>query len=182
MFLPWLIIYEAFVVAGPPRPSVSSYFPFENHWPVLLWMVPVYVGAYPFTIAAPFFAASLRDLRRFALAGFTSMAAVFSLFLTVPLVAAQRPFRPSGVLGLLLALDDRLDGPNASFPSYHVVWAFIAAEVYASRFPRAAWVWRLCPLLIAASCIGTGKHSLVDVVAAILLAVLQAAMLRARRF
>lgn len=59
---------------------------------------------------------------------------------------------------------DRNNG-TAAFPSFHVVWAFLGAAVYAARWPRlrfGCWCWAT---LVAASCVLTGMHSLIDIVA-----------------
>jgi prolipoprotein diacylglyceryltransferase len=51
----------------------------------------------------------------------------------------------------------------AAFPSFHVIWAVLAAELCARRWPRLRWWFRLWAWLVAASCVTTGQHPLVDV-------------------
>ncbi len=56
------------------------------------------------------------------------MVIVFPLYLALPLIAPPRAFSATGRLAELLRLDRSVDGAAAAFPSYHVIWAFLAAE------------------------------------------------------
>jgi membrane-associated phospholipid phosphatase len=89
------------------------------------------------------------------------------IFVTVPAYAPPRPFEPSGFLGRMMLWDRAMDRNNgaAAFPSFHVVWAFLGAAVFAKRWPRiapACWTWAAA---VSASCVLTGMHSLLDIVA-----------------
>src|SRR5207244_632862 len=48
-------------------------------------------------------------------------------------------------------------------------WAFLAAWVYAKRWPRWSWAAWLVAAAIAASCVTTGMHALVDIPAGLAL-------------
>jgi hypothetical protein len=91
------------------------------------------------------------------------MAVVFPLYLALPVVAPPRPFAPHGPLGWCLSLERRLDTPAEAFPSFHVIWALLAAETCAAR----SFVWRIAArvwvALVTASCIATGMHTIADV-------------------
>ena len=93
------------------------------------------------------------------------MLVAFPLYLTIPLIAPPRPFTPHTVFGHLLRWEQTLDrnGPVAAFPSFHVIWALLAAEVFARRWPRLVWLFYGRALLVAASCVTTGQYLLVDV-------------------
>ncbi len=168
VLLPWVFLYEAIVSAGVPHDGVSAYLPFENQLPVWEWTELFYAGCYVLTALAPLVAASARDLRRFAVRGLLAMAVVFPLFLVIPLVAVPRAFTPQSALGELLAWERTLDFPGAAFPSFHVIWALLAAEVFAGRLPAVRWVWRAWALLVAASCVTTRMHAIADVLAGFL--------------
>ena len=103
-------------------------------------------------------------------------AIAFPLYLAIPLIAPARTFSPTGLLGKLLNLDRSWDSAAAAFPSYHVVWAFLAAEALG----RSTWQkrWRTWAVLASASCVATGQHALVDVVAGFLVSL---AVIRADR-
>jgi prolipoprotein diacylglyceryltransferase/membrane-associated phospholipid phosphatase/protein-S-isoprenylcysteine O-methyltransferase Ste14 len=170
VLLPWLLLYEAVQAIGIPPGAVDAFLPFEKGWPVLEANELVYASTYAFVFLAPAVAATKGGLRRFAIRGWVGTALVTLLFLCVPLVAPPRPFVPTSALGELLAFERRWDSAAGSFPSFHVIWAFLAAPLWASRWPRrAAAFWGLAAL-IAASCVTTGMHALVDVLAGALVA------------
>ena len=169
VLLPWFLIYEAFVVLGVPPDAKIAYLPFESRLariamdPDFLWQ-------------------RLRDCVAGALAGAHAARSSRVLqpcpardgdrFSAVPGGAADSPPRPFAAGGLWrdwLDLDRSHDSAAAAFPSYHVVWAFIAAEALArTRWQKRAW--RSWAVLVSASCITAGMHALVDVVAGFLVA------------
>jgi prolipoprotein diacylglyceryltransferase len=85
------------------------------------------------------------------------------MYLLVPLASPPRPFAAHGVLGAVLDQERVWDSPACSFPSFHVIWAFIAADAWASRMPRRRLLWRLLACLVAVSCVTTGMHAIIDV-------------------
>lgn len=165
VFLPWGALYQTVIELGVPADACETALPFEAHWPVWEESEAVYGLTYAFALLAPLIARTRRDLRALAVRALLASAVAFPLYLALPLVAVPRPFTPHGWLGHALAWERAIDTPGAALPSFHVVWALIAAEAWASRFPRARWAWRGLALLIAASCITTGMHSLADVAA-----------------
>jgi protein-S-isoprenylcysteine O-methyltransferase Ste14 len=164
---PWLLLYEACAAIGPAPDAVSSFLPFERGWPVLVWAEPVYASTYPVVLAAYLWSPSRQVLRTLTLRTLASMAIVFPLFLLVPLVAPPRPFAPSGLLGSLVALERGWDTHACSFPSYHVVLAFLSADALSAR----SRLWRPWAWAVAASCLLVGAHSLADVATGLLVVV-----------
>jgi membrane-associated phospholipid phosphatase/protein-S-isoprenylcysteine O-methyltransferase Ste14 len=164
VFLPWLLLYEAVALIGAPPDAVAAYLPFEHALPVVEWTEAIYASAYPFALLAPLVARTKRDLRRFAVLGAIATGLVTLLFVSVPLVAPPRPFEPAGWLGELLLVERAYDTPAAAFPSFHVVWALLAAWLYARSFPAARALWWGWAALVSASCVTTGMHAIVDVV------------------
>ena len=167
VFVPWLVIYEWVVYRGPAAGALQSYLPGEVDWPIWQWMEVFYFSPYVLVTLAPFVAPTNRVLRRFVLAGSIAMVLVFLMFVTIPVIAPPRPFHPSGILGQMMLRERAMDLNNgtAAFPSFHVVWAFLGAAVYASRWPRLRSASQLWASLVAASCVLTGMHSLIDIVA-----------------
>lgn len=164
VLLPWAVLYE---VVGhiQPRDVIGAHFSFERGWPVWVWTEAVYAGVYPFVILAPLAARTSGVLRRFCVAGWVGTAIGMLGFVAIPLVAVPREFAGDGWLAWLLRME-RGDGVGgyAAFPSFHVFWAMLAAWVYARRWKRWAGAAWLCAAAIAASCITTGMHAVVDVV------------------
>lgn len=167
VFLPWSVVFEAVYALGIPPDAVEAYLPFERSWPVREWTEAVYGSVYLFVPAALFVAARRRDLRRFAVQGLVATAAVTLVYLTVPLVAPPRPFTPETALGQMLQVERAMANTVAAFPAFHVIWSILAAEAWASRSRAAGvvgWGWAS---LIAVSCLTTGMHAVVDILAAV---------------
>jgi protein-S-isoprenylcysteine O-methyltransferase Ste14 len=167
VLLPWLLSYEALHLAGVPRDAVTSHLPFEAGWPVLEWTEAIYASTYAMVVLTPFLVRSRAALRGFAVSGLFATAVVSLIYIAVPLTAPPRPFDPATPLGHLLAFERAMGHTVAAFPAFHVIWPLLAAAALRSR----GRVWSLVAhgwaLLIAASCITTGMHSLLDVAAAL---------------
>ncbi len=163
LFLPWLILYEGW---GHAQPAGLAAFVFagETNWPVVEWTTYIYSLAYPFTLCVPLLLRRRTDLRDFVEAGFFAVALAMLVYIVFPVKFPPREMDPSAFGAWLLALErsDNLKGAVA-FPSFHVVWAILAASAY-SRMGRAwsAIAWSLS-LAIIASCITTGMHSVADI-------------------
>jgi protein-S-isoprenylcysteine O-methyltransferase Ste14 len=160
---PWLVVYEGVARFLRGQTGTETYLPFEQGWRPLEWTVALYAGTYAWVALAPLAATSQAALRRLIRDGWVGSAFIFWCFLVFPLSAAPRPFAATNWLGHLLELDRAHDVALCAFPSFHVFWPFLAARLWAGRLP-AAVCYGLATLM-AASCLATGMHSLVDVVA-----------------
>ena len=168
VFLSWLILYGAAWKIGPPPDAIASFLPNEKNLPVVEWTEAFYASVYPFVVLAPLAAGSRRILRQFASSGLVATAVIVLLYLTVPLIAPPRPFTPHSWLGRILEHEREWDTPAAAFPSFHVVWAMLAARVYADRWRSLRWLAWVWAGAITVSCITTGMHTLVDVAGGLL--------------
>jgi len=83
----------------------------------------------------------------------------------LPFYVPPREFPPATALGRLLLWEHTPYSGNAAFPSFHVVWAFIAASALAEGSRRKRFLWWTWALFVAVSCITTGMHSIADVLA-----------------
>jgi protein-S-isoprenylcysteine O-methyltransferase Ste14 len=166
VFLPWAILFEAVYLLGVPPDAVEAYLPLERDWPVWEWTEVIYGSVYFFVPLTLFVIPSKATLRRFAVLGLIATMVVTLIYLTVPVIAPPKPFETQTILGQILMFERALANTVAAFPAFHVIWALIAAEAWASRSPSLAfigWVWAI---LITVSCITTGMHALLDLVAA----------------
>ncbi len=164
VLLPWLVLYEALVALGTPPDAVSGSLPFERRLPVLEWSEILYASTYVLTALAPLFARTRGNLRAFSVRGLVATLLAFLLYLTIPIMAPPlRPFNSHTLLGHMLLWERTVNGPMTAFPSFHVIWALLAAEVLAQRWPRVRWVFYGWALLVTVSCVATGQHSLIDV-------------------
>ncbi len=162
---PWAILYEGLKTVGAPPDAWSALLPREGHLPVVQWMELFYISIYPMAALAPLVAATRRDLRRFSVRALMAMALVFPMYLTLPFVVPARAFTPTNFFGHLIVWERIKDTPAEAFPSFHVIWALLAGEVFAGRMPKLKWFWRAWAWMIAAGCVLTGAHAFVDVAA-----------------
>lgn len=169
VLLPWVAIYEIIVWSGRPLDAFAIALPGEGNWPIFSWAEPVYASTYVLVGLVPLLASTSRSLRQFMIRSWLAMAIVFPLYLALPIVAPLKPFEPSGFWGHALGLERLADPPLAAFPSFHAIWAFLTAELIASRGRKSAWIARIWAFAVAVSCVGTGQHWTADVVAAWLL-------------
>lgn len=167
VFLPWLILFEAIEWLGVPPDTRPAYFAWDAALPVIPWTEALYASTYAFVLLAPIVADSGRSLRRFAIGGIVATAIVIPLYLLVPLVAEAKPVPGEGFWQSLMALERYHDQPVTAFPSFHVVWAFLAASLYAARWPRLRVAWWLFAAAQAVSCVTTGMHAAVDIAAGV---------------
>lgn len=169
VFLPWLLLYEMVVQLGVSPHAYSTVSPWEAGWPVLEWTEILYALTYPFVILAPFLTGTRRQLREFMAAGWWATAAGIFLQIVLPFQSPPRELVPTTALGRLLLWERAADGPAAAFPSFHVLWALLAATVWCRRFPALRVLWWLLAAAISVSCVTTGMHAVLDVVAGCLL-------------
>ncbi len=165
VLLPWLVLYEGIEYLGVPPDARSAYFEWDRSLPVIPWTEAIYAATYPFAVLAPLAASRSSDLRRFALGGISATAIIIPLYLLLPLVAEAKPVPGEGMWQMLMAWERQDDQPVTAFPSFHVVWACLAARLYASRWPRLRWFWWVFVAAQAASCVTTGMHAAADVIA-----------------
>jgi membrane-associated phospholipid phosphatase/protein-S-isoprenylcysteine O-methyltransferase Ste14 len=165
ILLPWLALYEGIGELEIHLHSMSTYLPFEKNLPVIEQAEPIYASTYLVVILAPLLIGSGTALRRFAKLGLRAMALMFPLYLVFPFFVPPRPFHAAAPMGWMLAWERTPISGTCAFPSYHLVWACIAASALGSggRWKKALWwTWAV---LVGASCIATGMHSILDMVA-----------------
>ena len=165
ILLPWLVSFEAIGALGRAPDAAGTYLPFERSLPILEQSEIVYASAYIVVLLAPLLIRSGTALRRFAQLGLRAMALLFPLYLVLPLFVPPRTFHAATAIGSLLCWERTPISGVGAFPSFHVVWAFIAATALGEgrRGKRIlCWTWAV---LVAFSCITTGMHSILDVVA-----------------
>ncbi len=165
VLLPWLVAFESVSRMGAPPDAVTTYMSFETHLPVVEWTEVVYASTYPVVLLAPMLVRSGRALRQFARRGLVAMALVFPLYLLLPFDAPPRPFDPTTPLGGLLLWERTPYSGVAACPSFHVVWALIAASALSEGARWKRWAWGAWAAFVAVSCVTTGMHSVADVLA-----------------
>jgi hypothetical protein len=167
VFVPWLLLYYWLIFLGDSPRFVTLALPGEEQWPVLPWTECFYALTYPFVLATPLILRRQDWLRQFVLTSWWLIAWGIFVQYTLPVHVPPRPFVADSFWGHLLLWERGLDGPVCAFPSFHVMWALVAASFWSLAFPTARWLWWLLAVLMSASCITTGNHTIVDVVAGV---------------
>jgi protein-S-isoprenylcysteine O-methyltransferase Ste14 len=170
VLMPWLALYELVIALGVPGDGFEPSFPFERTLPIWPLTELFYASTYIAVPLASALAPSRTVLRGFFVRAWLAMILAFPLYVTVPFLAPRRSFTPSGPLGYLLEWERGTYPPVAAFPSFHVIWSFLVAHLFGRRFPELRWIGWAWAVALAASCVTTGMHTIVDVVAAALLA------------
>ncbi len=166
VLLPWVVAFQAVEYLGAPRDAMPvPRVPGEPTWPVIPFTEAFYVLAYPLVIGAPFLAYRASDLRRFATAGLIATAMIIPFYLLVPLTFEAKGVPEDSPWSWLLHLERAGDAPVTAFPAFHVVWTLIAADVLVARWPRARAFIAVFVVGVAVSCVTTGMHVVLDVVA-----------------
>jgi protein-S-isoprenylcysteine O-methyltransferase Ste14 len=174
IFLPWLVAYYTVQALGRPPDAFGTALAVERGWPVLQWTELFYASAYVFIPLTVLVVRTRRDLHRFAVQSAVAGVVVTLIWLAVPVVAVNRPFQPTSPLGRLLAFELGHSAGVAAFPAFHVLWALLGADAWVAtaRATRRSW-WGVAgwswAVLITASCLTSGMHTVVEVVAAVLL-------------
>ena len=173
VLIPWLAAYSAVQALGRPPDAFETALPFERNWAVVQWTEVVYASAYLFVPVTVLVIRTRRALRHFAVEGLIATVVVTLVWLTIPVVAANRPFEPTTLPGRVLAYELSHSNGVAAFPAFHVLWAFIAAEGWsanAGHSGRSSWRWAgwTWALLITVSSLTTGMHTVLEVAGAAL--------------
>ena len=165
----WAALYAMFARLPAPAGAVDLRAQWELGLPLPEWAVWVYSLAYVFSVVAPLCVAERALLLRYRRAAWCVLAGGFGTMLLWPgqITMLQGDLSPLGAE--LLALNRAVDADWLACPSFHAAWAILAACVLGRGWP--AWrpaAWALA-LMICVSCVLTGSHATVDVVAGMLL-------------
>lgn len=166
VLVPWFIAFQAVEWLGvPPDATPVPRLAGEATWPVIPWTESLYALTYLLVFAAPFVAHRARDLRRFAIDGLVATATIIPFYLLLPLIMTAKHVPARSIWSRLLLWERAGDAPVTAFPSFHVVWTLIALDVLTARWPRARALWITVAIGVAVSCVTTGMHAVLDVVA-----------------
>ena len=162
----WLLAYEGVKALGVPADAVEMLLPGEAHWPVFPWTELIYASAYIAVPPAFLLAPTRQSLRSFAVKGIVATVVLTIVYLCLPMIAPMRVPTGNDFLSRLLLFEQTQAAPPvAAFPSFHVLWAGLVAQVLSARSNRwrvGGWLWAI---VVAVSCSTTGMHAFVDVVA-----------------
>lgn len=167
-FLPWFAMYEAFIFIGTHSDAIPSNHEIDKSVPFVVESVLIYSLIYPWSMAIPFVLKENRHLRQFVFDVITATILGGLMYMLFPFYVEQKPIASEGFFASWLKMERAMDGSVASFPAYHVIWAFIAAKYFSLRYRNLKSVWYVLAILISISCLTTSQHSLIDIVSAVL--------------
>ena len=165
VFLPWLTLYEAIHFLGRAPDAFTLFLPSESSHTVWAWTEWIYASDYlvPLMVLFP---RTARDLRHVAVQSIIATGVLTVIYLCLPVISPALPFEATGLTGVLLQKEREWSiAAVAAFPSFHVVWAFLAAGAIRQRWRQAtpfAYGWATA---VAVSCCTTGMHAVLDVLA-----------------
>jgi len=159
VLLPWWIAFEGVNALGASD-AHSGWMAIDRAIPVIPWTEFVYFFDYLFVLAVPLFVRTRRQLREFAIEGWIATFCATLIYLTIPIIIIPKPASTP-----LMLWERGFADVLTPFPSFHVIWAIIAA----AAFRRRAWMIVACA--IAVSCVTTGMHAIIDIVAGAILGI-----------
>jgi prolipoprotein diacylglyceryltransferase/protein-S-isoprenylcysteine O-methyltransferase Ste14 len=161
---PWLTAFMAVELLGAGSDGISTFMAWDAALPVIPWTESIYFSTYVIATLAPFIVRTRRELRDLSLDALWATALIMPLYLALPLVAVAKPVEGQGFWEWMLRFERQGDSPTTAIPSFHIVWACIAARVWAQRFPRWRWPLALLVAATAVACVTTGMHSALDII------------------
>jgi hypothetical protein len=136
--------------------------PVDRAIPLVPWTVWIYVSWYvaPFSLLFN----GLREVRRVSVAvlvGFVTCVTAYAVF---PIAIVRPPVPPApGASLALLRLLYAVDAPVNVLPSFHAVVSLVVVDAMRARgLGTVATLWALA---VCVSCVTTGQHHILDVVA-----------------
>lgn len=168
LMIPWATIHSLLHQLGAPQTPVKSYLFFEAGLPVLPAAAALYLLVYPLVAFAPLFAPSRKSLRDFVITGLIAAAIGFYLMIISPFETPAKIIPGNTIWRDMLEFGSFWKSSYLAFPSFHVIWTWVAVGIYADRFPSMKWIWRGLAILITLSCIAVGQYSIADIAGGLL--------------
>jgi hypothetical protein len=162
---PWLSGFMAIELLGAGPDVRSTFMTWDAALPVIPWTESIYFSTYVLSTLSPFVVRTKHELRQLALDALWATLIILPLYLALPLVAEAKPVAGDGFWVWMLKFERAGDAPATAFPSFHIVWACIAATTWARRFPAFRWPLAVLVVLTGVACVTTGMHSAADIIA-----------------
>lgn len=175
-FLPPLILWGVLYFIGGymqlGENETSCRFFGEADIPVNQQASWIYISIYPILLAIILLQRTAHLMRHFAANSMIACTAAFFLYILFPLSCPFLPYESNSLGGTLLAWERAFDlNGGIAFPSYHALWAgLMLAALWQAlknrlvRFLMVLWASALCW-----SCVVTGMHGWIDIIASLLL-------------
>ena len=168
----FMVVYDGCSWITAHRSDVGTwYYSWERFIPFVPLMIIPYMSIFLFFVCGPFLCQSRNELRVLAQRITFAILVAGACFLLIPLrLSAVRP-QPSDWTGAIFRFLHFFDQPYNLFPSLHIAFRTILADLYAKhtkgvvRLASHAWF-----ILIGFSTLLTYQHHFVDIVGGFVLA------------
>ncbi|MBX9603963.1 MAG: prolipoprotein diacylglyceryl transferase [Bryobacteraceae bacterium] len=160
---PWCALYTMATGLGTPADGFDLRLAWERQLPVIEWTEAIYLTTYLGVPLASLMAPSQEHLRMLMIRSWIAMLIAFPIYGALPVLAPRPDFTPATLLGQILEWERGTYPPVAAFPSFHVIWSVLVAELFVSGRGAVLAVARVWAAAVAVSCVTTGMHSLADV-------------------
>lgn len=171
-FGPWAILYVILSMVPAPTGAIDLRQEWESNLPLQGWAVWPYSAAYPIAIAGPLLLSTTGHLRRFVISAWLITLIGFATMLLVSGRAELLSVRGSEIEVFLMFANRSLDADWLALPSFHIAWVVLAAYCIVTFRPGLRPLAMLCVGLVGLSCVLTGSHAVVDVVAGLALGII----------
>lgn len=168
LFAGWAIFYELAVHIGYNDNYFNTRLPFERAWTVVEIAEIPYALTY-FSIVVPFLARSRESLSSYVSFATFMVAGGAFIQLVFPFYCSALPFSSQSLLGDAILFERAVDSEAAAFPSFHAIWILISAWFLSVRFPQFKIIVAIVAMVMLWSCLATGVHSTLDILAAVFL-------------
>ncbi len=168
------VVYGGISWITTQRSDVGTlYFEWERRIPLIPWLILPYMSINLFFVGAPFLCSDDAERRLFSKRMSFCILVAGACFLALPLrYDLPRPV-VTGSLGAIFRLLHGLDRPYNLFPSLHIAFRTVLADVY-GRHTRGPLRWVIFAWfsLIGFSTVFTWQHHVLDVAGGFVLAAL----------
>ena len=179
--LPWACLYVLLAQMPAPADAWSLRMPWElegyhyltqAEWAVhgMHVAVSVYSATYLLAVVAPLCLPTMQALRRYTISAWLATAAGFACMLLWPARAELLPGAHTGLAAGLMQMNRAWDADWLACPSFHMVWATLAALCLQMRFARWSGLWWALVVATGLSCVLVGAHAVLDIPAGVMLA------------
>ncbi|MCA1625604.1 MAG: prolipoprotein diacylglyceryl transferase [Acidobacteria bacterium] len=159
--IPWLLFCQTALLIGT-APDTVNFLSSEFYLPAYELSASIYWSRYLFILTLPLVAKTARDLREFLIFGSVSTGIALLLFIAFPYVASQL-FTLQSSSNLIVLSGQRHGVQVVIYLSSHIVWTLLATKIYAKTYDSWKNLFSVWALLIVASGIVTGTHTILDI-------------------
>lgn len=168
-FAPWAILYTVLSMVPAPVDALDLRMEWERNIALQGWAAWPYSAVYPIAIAGPLVLSTTNHLRRFVISAWLITLLGFATMLLLPGRADLLTVRGSEIEAFLMLANRSFDADWLALPSFHVAWVALAAYCIVASRPGLRLLAMLGVVLVGVSCVLTGSHAVVDVVAGLAL-------------